>query len=179
MRTQRGENYMLLQELFPVKNRLLQFDQNGDTIGELGVGCAVRRDASGLGKNSAWKVKEVTRLTNERPSKIASTMPAVKEEQLSPPISFGTEMYLSIGGSLSMIISRAVSSRTTTEKGNQHSSEFSTLRSIPSAGRPKTAFQAWFWIMTRTGKSLISRLAVFEDPSARQAISSSTRVPIR
>jgi hypothetical protein len=31
----------------------------------------------------------------------------------------------------------------------------------------------------RTGRSLISRLGAFEEPSARQTMSSSTRVPTR
>ena len=44
-------------------------------------------------------------LTNPRPSNTASTIPAVKEEQLSWLMSRGTEIWRSIGGSLSMIMS--------------------------------------------------------------------------
>ena len=43
--------------------------------------------------------------TNPSPSRAASTIPAVNEEQLSWLISRGTDMCRSIDGSLSMIIS--------------------------------------------------------------------------
>ena len=46
--------------------------------------------------------------TNPSPSSTASTIPAVKEEQLSWLISRGTEMFRVIGGSLSTIMSKKV-----------------------------------------------------------------------
>ena len=45
------------------------------------------------------------RLTKPRPSRTASTMPAVKDEQLKEEKSLGTDIWRSRSGSLSMIMS--------------------------------------------------------------------------
>ena len=62
-------------------------------------------DASRLEKISARDMSDYTGLTNPRPSSTASTIPAVKEEQLSWLISRGTEILRVMTGSLSIIMS--------------------------------------------------------------------------
>ena len=56
-------------------------------------------------------------LTNSKPSSTASTIPAVRAEQLSWLISRGTEMWRVIGGSLSIIMSEKMKHKMRT---NQH-----------------------------------------------------------
>ena len=63
--------------------------------------------------------------------------------------------------------------------GRSHSSAFSTLFSIASAGLPKTVRQTFVWMDMSAGRKRISRLGAFDDDSARQLMSSSTRVPTR
>lgn len=60
-----------------------------------------------------------------------------------------------------------------------HSSWFSTLFSIASAGLPKTARHTWVWMDMRAGRRRISRFGVFEEDSARQTMSSRARTPTR
>ena len=60
-----------------------------------------------------------------------------------------------------------------------HSSSFSTLFSIASAGLPKTARHTCVWMDMSAGTRRISRLGFFEEDSARQAMSSRTRIPTR
>jgi hypothetical protein len=60
-----------------------------------------------------------------------------------------------------------------------HSSSFETLFSIASAGFPNTAFHTWVCMDIKAGKNLTSRLGALEPDSALQAMTSSTRVPIR
>src|ERR1700722_5592928 len=61
-----------------------------------------------------------------------------------------------------------------------HSSAFSTLFSMASAGFPNTAFQICvLMIDVKAVMNRISRLGAFEEDSVRQIMSSSTRVPIR
>ena len=62
---------------------------------------------------------------------------------------------------------------------NTHSSAFSTLFSMASAGLPNTARHTCVWIDMSAGRNRISRLGAFEPDSARQTMSSSTRTPIR
>jgi len=70
----------------------------------------MRRDAGGLQRPGIshkllrWSQNESKR-TKPNPSNTASTIPAVIAEQLSAPISRGTEMCRVIAGSLSMIMS--------------------------------------------------------------------------
>lgn len=52
---------------------------------------------------------DIQKRTKPRPSSTASTIPAVNEEQLSELMSRGTEMFRVIGGSLSIIMSTALS----------------------------------------------------------------------
>lgn len=69
---------------------------------EVGVLCAVTRAGC---KNKVFEFALGRSRTNERPSRTASTIPAVKDEQLNWLMSRGTEIWRSMGGSLSMIIS--------------------------------------------------------------------------
>ena len=64
-------------------------------------------------------------------------------------------------------------------KRDVHSSSFSTLFSIASAGLPKTARHTWVWMDMRAGRRRVSRFGVFEEDSARQTMSSRTRTPTR
>jgi hypothetical protein len=78
--------------------------------------------------------------TKPSPSRTASTIPAVNEEQLNWLMSRGTDMCRSRGGSLSMIMSTASQRpETIVYDRDIHSSAFSTLFSMASAGFPKTA----------------------------------------
>lgn len=70
--------------------------------------CVPLREQAGM----SAKVNQLTRVvlarelrTNPRPSRTASTIPAVNDEQLNWLMSRGTEMYRSMAGSLSIIMS--------------------------------------------------------------------------
>lgn len=120
--------------------------------------------------------------TKHSPSRTASTIPAVSDEQLSWSISRGTDMKRVMGGSLSMIMSAAYMISAMCKQRavvDTHSSSFSTLFSIASAGFPNTARQTCVCIDINAGRKRISRFGAFDDASPRQAMSSSTRVPIR
>lgn len=119
--------------------------------------------------------------TNPSPSRTASTMPAVNEEQLSWLISRGTDICRSMEGSLSIIISAQTSDRVCAVPKDIgiHSSSFETLFSIASAGFPNTAFHTWVCMDINAGKNRTSRLGALEPDSDLQVMSSSTRVPIR
>lgn len=124
------------------------------------------------------------RRTNPSPSNTASTIPAVKDEQLSWLMSRGTEMLRVMIGSLSMIMSMPLRSDYQNEleesiRVNTHSSSFSTLFSIASAGFPKTAFQTLVWMFMSAGRNRISRFGALEADSVRHTINSRTRVPSR
>lgn len=117
-----------------------------------------------FGKFSSGVLCAVTLAGKPSPSRTASTIPAVNDEQLSWLISLGTDTCRVRGGSLSMII---------------YSSAFSTLFSIASAGLPKVARQTCVWMNISAGRNRISRLGFFDDDSARHVISSRDLVPTR
>src|SRR6266576_1914869 len=97
-------------------------------------------------------------------------------------MSRGTEILRVTTGSLSIIMSVSddyVSSALQVSDAPIHSSSFWTLFSIASAGLHKTAFQTLVCTDMRTGRKRISRLGALDADSARHAISSKTRVPIR
>ena len=106
-------------------------------------------------------------------------MPAAKDEQLRVERSLGTDMWRSRSGSLSMIMSMGGVRAEGETRRDMHSSWFSTLFSIASAGRPKTARHTWVWTDMSAGRKRISRFGVFEEDSARQTMSSRTRAPTR
>jgi hypothetical protein len=106
-------------------------------------------------------------------------MPAAKDEQLRVEKSLGTDIWRSRSGSLSMIMSVGCQRAGKDERSDLHSSWFSTLFSIASAGLPKTARHTWVWTDMRAGRKRISRFGVFEEDSARQTMSSRTRAPTR
>ena len=64
-------------------------------------------------------------------------------------------------------------------RADVHSSAFSTLFSMASAGLPNTALQTCVWIDMSAGRKRVSRFGALDADSFRQAINSRTRVPIR
>jgi hypothetical protein len=125
-------------------------------------------------------LEKICRRTNPSPSSTASTIPAVKEEQLSWLMSRGMDMPRVIGGSLSTIMSTdgrlAISGEPRDQ--NVHSSSFSTLFSMASAGFPNTALHTWVWMDMRAGRNFISRFGAFEADSVLHTLSSRTLIPI-
>ena len=73
-------------------------------------------------------------LTNPKPSSTASTIPAVRAEQLSWLISRGTEMWRVIGGSLSIIMSGKIK-HNTGDQSALRSHDRSTCVDRDSTGR--------------------------------------------
>ena len=145
----------------------------------LGVLCAVTL-AGCIGWVKDATLEIIKSRTNPSPSSTASTIPAVKEEQLSWLISRGMDMFRVIGGSLSTIMSTNVVLDDTDSQRvrNIHSSSFSTLFSMASAGFPNTALHTWVWMDMRAGRNFISRFGAFEVDSVLHAFSSRTLIPI-
>lgn len=103
-----GEPILRLECLLALQYGFLKFDENCSSVRQLLSWRVVRRDAGGLLRGSSdrhdFDLNNEGR-TKPRPSRTASTIPAVKDEQLSELMSRGTEMLRVMGGSLSIIMS--------------------------------------------------------------------------